>query len=553
VLLACALVVPGGAVAAAGDPAWRARPLPRLAAAPDDALTRALETGRLSPARYALERWASIVDPRSVRFGPIGRPDPRAGTLYARDLLVRIPQLGPRAAARAAALLARPTAGPNDPDTPPGTDVGYGVDEETPVCGPEVCVHYVTSTANRVPPADVGGDMGVPDQVEIVADVMDDVGAFEVDGYGYRAPKGDGQSSNDGGGAELDVYLTNLGDDGLYGYCTSDDPRLFGGYRYFDFSAYCVLDNDYATAEFGYVDTTLPLRVTAAHEFFHAVQFAYDLFEDDWLMEGTATWMEDEVYDTIDDNRQYLNASPLAQPTVPLDRSAGFHVYGDWIFFRYLSESLGAGATDQPSIVRKIWAKADGSPGAPDLFSGTAVANVLDNAKKGGAPWSFEKAFREFGAWNVTPGARYREGDHYDAAPAQTTKLVRGGGTPFTTKGNVDHLSHRLLRLRRGAGVHADARLRFTVNGPAAVTSPLAGLVVVKDGGGVTFRPVTLGAGSGGQTVGFGPSVRHVVVVLGNASVRYDGCYQLATPFACNGGHPVDENERFAVTVRLLN
>ena len=55
---------------------------------------------------------------------------------------------------------------------------------------------------------------------------------------------------------------------------------LFSGYRYFDFSAYCVLDNDFSAAEFGYPDPTLPLRVTAAHEFFHAIQFAYDLYED---------------------------------------------------------------------------------------------------------------------------------------------------------------------------------------------------------------------------------------------------------------------------------
>jgi hypothetical protein len=38
-----------------------------------------------------------------------------------------------------------------------------------------------------------------------------------------------------------------------------------------------------------------PLKVTAAHEFFHAVQFAYDIGEDGWLMESTATWMEEHV------------------------------------------------------------------------------------------------------------------------------------------------------------------------------------------------------------------------------------------------------------------
>ena len=48
------------------------------------------------------------------------------------------------------------------------------------------------------------------------------------------------------------------------------------------------------------------LRVTAAHEFFHAIQFAYDVKEDLWFMEGSATWVEDEVYDSINDNYQFL-------------------------------------------------------------------------------------------------------------------------------------------------------------------------------------------------------------------------------------------------------
>ena len=39
------------------------------------------------------------------------------------------------------------------------------------------------------------------------------------------------------------------------------------------------------------------LQFTAAHQFFHAIQFGYDAYEDAWFMEGTAAWIEDEVYD----------------------------------------------------------------------------------------------------------------------------------------------------------------------------------------------------------------------------------------------------------------
>ena len=36
-------------------------------------------------------------------------------------------------------------------------------------------------------------------------------------------------------------------------------------------------------------------------------------------MEATATWAEDELYDDVDDNRQYLPPASSAGPYLPLD------------------------------------------------------------------------------------------------------------------------------------------------------------------------------------------------------------------------------------------
>ena len=120
------------------------------------------------------------------------------------------------------------------------------------------------------------------------------------------------------------------------------------------------------------VDELDPLQVTVAHEFFHAVQFAYDAFEDAWFMEGTASWMEDEVYTDVNDNLQYLADSPLRHPEEPLDFGTQNYLgwYGSWVFFRFLEEYIA----DQPdpSIVRAAWEAADGSPG---LHLGTSVRN----------------------------------------------------------------------------------------------------------------------------------------------------------------------------------
>ena len=142
----------------------------------------------------------------------------------------------------------------------------------------------------------------------------------------------------------------------------ADDPHFDPGshYNFFDASAYCVVDNNFAEPIFPNHTPLENLQVTAAHEFFHAVQFSYDAFEDQWFLEATATWMEDELYDAVNDNLQYLSSRPAGKAAVPLDKGATnvdpcCHVYGDWIFFRYLTEKYS------PGLVKTIWKNADAS------------------------------------------------------------------------------------------------------------------------------------------------------------------------------------------------
>ena len=55
-------------------------------------------------------------------------------------------------------------------------------------------------------------------------------------------------------------------------------------------------------------------------------------------MEATATWAEDELYDGVNDNVQYLRSGPMSLPHKSLDQFFQFYHYGAWIFFRYLTE-----------------------------------------------------------------------------------------------------------------------------------------------------------------------------------------------------------------------
>jgi hypothetical protein len=526
----------------------RRLPAPTAPSVPD-ALSRSLSRGRISAAVYALERARSLFDLAGVRarFGHVTRPDPRSATLVLRDLALRIGQLSGRARTIADRILARPTDGGGDP-----FDDGYTVSEEPPECSADVCVHYVATTADAPDPDDLDSS-GVPDYVESVASVLDHVWAEEVDGLGYRAPKSDATSDNNGGSALLDVYLADIGVGGLYGYCASDDPHLGPPpYDYWDMSAYCVLDDDYDISQFGYPNPMRPLKVTAAHEFFHAVQFAYDIGEDGWLMESTATWMEEHVYDAINDNRQYLASSPLAQPSIPLDRTSGFRVYGTWIFWQFLTEYLG-GSTPDANIVRAVWRRADGSAAGPDMYSTQALAAAVGARTIDGTRWRFRWAFADFGVWNARPAKFYDEGGAYPSAPVSRSATLTRAAPSMSSTAKLDHLTNRFVVARRGSGLRADARLRVTVNGPPTGTGPEASVVVIRKSGAASSKVVALNtAGNGTVTVAFDSTVARVVVIMTNASTRYRDCYEDLTPFACFGGLPLDQNRTYAFRTEVV-
>ena len=190
-------------------------------------------------------------------------------------------------------------------------------------------------------------------------------------GAGYRRPLPDG---NLGGTSATDIYVDTL-PAGLYGYCTTDQPKLTGPGRY-DVWAYCVVDNDYAGFP---ANTPLEnLQVTVAHEYFHATQFAYDAADDGWAMEATAAWVEDEVYDDVDDNVQYLADSPITDTKRSMDKFGGLYHYGVWIWFRYLTEKFRAEKGGLPKIVLDFWKAADSSKGAKkDRYFTQAMAQVL--------------------------------------------------------------------------------------------------------------------------------------------------------------------------------
>ena len=160
------------------------------------------------------------------------------------------------------------------------------------------------------------------------------------------------------------------------------------------------------------------MQVTAAHEYFHAVQFAYDYYEDGWLMEATATWAEDELYDSVNDNVNYLADGQMGTEPGGLRGSQhaldGFwdgNFYGNWIFFRYLTERMTASKAGMPVLVRDIWRL---GPATAD-YSLRAVSTEL--AERGR---DFGDTYASFAEANRRSRTTYDEGQSQRYPTSQT-------------------------------------------------------------------------------------------------------------------------------------
>jgi hypothetical protein len=483
---------------------------------------------------------AAVARVEAVLHGSPLRP-PVDVTLAMRDLAIVADRLPPAAKRRADALLDRP----DDPGGSRGGGVSYTVPSTT-FCTTHFCVHYVPTTVDAPPPRDANGN-GTPDWVETTAQVLEGLWQKEVVEYGFRAPPTDLVLANHGPDARFDVYLADIVDQGVLGFCSPEPPP---NYQFWNVPGYCVLDNDYSPAQIGApgLADRAELELTAVHEFFHAIQFGYDFSDDTWLLEGTATWIEDSVYDSLDEPYGRFPYSALRQPQVSLDTVSPTtpYQYGSWVFWRFVEELLAQDRQSHidPSVIRRVWEYADGSPGAPDLYSLQAVAAVL--AEHG---LVFPAAFLRFAVANAAPGSFYREGRSWPASPLARTSLLRSGGAAKGTFG-IDHLASRYIAFVPGPLVGRRARLAISVDLPPTARGSTAAALVFRRTGASATKDIRLsGSGDGRVTVPFGRGVvKRVVLVLANASTRLR-C-GLSSPFSCRG-LPLDDGLAYRYSARL--
>jgi hypothetical protein len=447
-------------------------------------------------------------------------------TMLLRDLARALPHLGRSDRVRARSLLARPTDGAADP-----AGFGYPVPSRS-LCGTTLCLHWVDSSAHA--PAAVDGNLnGIPDQAETSLAVAEQaLGTLTVT-LGYRPPLSDAAAANPGPDGRLDVYLADTGSVSLFGYCAPDDPAQLTSRQV---AAYCVLDNDFAVAQFPATDPVGSLQVTAAHELFHAVQFGYDWTEDLWLMEGTAAWVEDVVYDDVNDNVRYVPASALAQPHHPVDSSDRDRRYGAWVFWQFLTERFGTTAAADPTIIRQVW-EGTAPPTDPDRHSLEALSAALWHRDT-----TIPRVFGEFAALAQVARLWYFEGANLvnvtiDKQHRLSPRRPRTGW--WSAK--LDHLTFATSSFKPDRSLPRAAMLRLRLDLPGRRRGSTATVAVYKQSGRVQFSQVRLSASGGARfTLPFSRSrkVHKVVLTVANGSPRV-ACGH-GTEFTCGGRSPDD-------------
>jgi hypothetical protein len=251
-------------------------------------------------------------------------------------------------------------------------------------------VHYDTTGSHAVyqPAVDVDPADGIPDYVNRCTEICDSCWAVQVDGMGYLAPPFDGAA---GGDNLYDIYMHRYA--GAYGVTFPENASSqYPGYN--SITSYIWVDPTYQG--FGYSDRTLPLKVTAAHEFMHAIQMTYNGYMSAWWWgEQQAVWMEDVVYDDVDDYQQYLGGF-FSQPYRKLTTQNGWFEYGACVWPTYLAHQFGN------DVMREIL----------DTAAHTAMIYAIDDVLVSLGS-SLGEEFQTFTGWNYFTGSR-DDGQHYD-------------------------------------------------------------------------------------------------------------------------------------------
>jgi hypothetical protein len=286
-------------------------------------------------------------------------------------------------------------------------------------------ISFDTSGTNTPAMLD-GNNLPIPNSwnayVDSVGKIFNRVWDVETGELGYAVPP------LEDGNSVYNISIANLGSRD-YGFMIFDEStRINPGEDPPRYWSSIQIDNDYEPS-LRYTFGINALKVTAAHEFHHAIQIgSYGFWGNDiYAHEITSTWMEDVVFTEVNDYYQYLEDFFGNQ-----NRTTGFwqglsfissnpfsHGYERCIWGHYLAKRFG------DTCMTKVWEKMRLQP-----FLESTDAVLMSRGS------NLQTAFAEFTNWNYYTADRadivkyYSEGNHYPRfQPLQKTAFYNADAT----------------------------------------------------------------------------------------------------------------------------
>ncbi len=255
-------------------------------------------------------------------------------------------------------------------------------------------LHWNESGKHAVPLEDQDSN-GIPDYIDKAAVILDSVRVVEVELMGYQAPPGpDGTPA-----VPYHIYFSSIPYYGITWPVDPDIPQLPGA----NYPSYIELHKNYV----GYPTSDIDgLKVTAAHEFHHAIQFGYNVNPDDYFFyEMTSTWMEEVLYPNVNDYLYYLDEFFDTVSNTRFNSFEGYYPYANSLYLHMLESQYGR------SIVRSIWDQIKQASGR-NPYAMPAIRSVL---KAYNTSWL--ESLAEYGLWLYYTGDRVLADQFFKDAP----------------------------------------------------------------------------------------------------------------------------------------
>lgn len=221
-------------------------------------------------------------------------------------------------------------------------------------------IHYDTTGVNAVNLEDKNSN-GIPDYIDSVAFYFNYAYKIEIDSMHYISPAFD---SGLGGSNAYDIYVLDIGngpaEDVVYGYTITED-KINSSSIFPKFTSFITVDNNFSPLDSmvlvsgkkkqSYLEHGInALKITAAHEFYHAIQLMYGDDQSSFsLNEMTATYMEFRVHPGTVDYIQFVRS--LFNYPEKYIFSDGYYIngYRYAIFGQYIFSNFG------DNLLRRMW------------------------------------------------------------------------------------------------------------------------------------------------------------------------------------------------------